>query len=214
VAQLDARPLLIVISGPSGAGKGTALQYATSALGLRRVPTYTTRPKRSGEVDGVDYEYVDEQKFFQLHEAGTIFEYTRTYSQSYYGSPGVLLRDDIREALAVELDPNGFVRVHAASARRVVGIFVTTSSEDELRARLAARAQDRDISQRLSIRTDQMVWAWIYDYVIFNEDQDQFRADLKAVIESELLRTSGARRMLSLRRELDPTLGAEPGSRQ
>ncbi|HXP55374.1 MAG TPA: hypothetical protein VN847_10475 [Streptosporangiaceae bacterium] len=214
MAQLDARPLLIVISGPSGAGKGTALQYATSALGLRRVPTYTTRPKRSGEVDGVDYEYVDEQKFFQLHEAGTIFEYTRTYSQSYYGSPGVLLRDDIREALAVELDPNGFVRVHAASARRVVGIFVTTSSEDELRARLAARAQDRDISQRLSIRTDQMVWAWIYDYVIFNEDQDQFRADLKAVIESELLRTSGARRMLSLRRELDPTLGAEPGSRQ
>ena len=214
MAQLDARPLLIVISGPSGAGKGTALQYATSALGLRRVPTYTTRPKRSGEVDGVDYEYVDEQKFFQLHEAGTIFEYTRTYSQSYYGSPGVLLRDDIREALAVELDPNGFVRVHAASARRVVGIFVTTSSEDELRARLAARAQDRDISQRLSIRTDQMVWAWIYDYVIFNEDQDQFRADLKAVIESELLRTSGLRRMLSLRRELDPTLGAEPGSRQ
>ena len=214
MAQLDARPLLVVISGPSGAGKGTALQYVTSALALRRVPTYTTRPKRSGEVDGVDYEYVDEQKFFQLHEAGTIFEYTRTYSQSYYGSPGVLLRDDIREALAVELDPNGFVRVHAASARRVVGIFVTTSSEDELRARLAARAQDRDISQRLSIRTDQMVWAWIYDYVIFNEDQDQFRADLKAVIESELLRTSGARRMLSLRRELDPTLGAEPGSRQ
>ena len=214
MAQLDARPLLIVISGPSGAGKGTALQYATSALGLRRVPTYTTRPKRSGEVDGVDYEYVDEQKFFQLHEAGTIFEYTRTYSQSYYGSPGVLLRDDIREALAVELDPNGFVRVHAASARRVVGIFVTTSSEDELRARLAARAQDRDISQRLSIRTDQMVWAWIYDYVIFNEDQDQFRADLKAVIESELLRTSGLRRMLSLRRELDPTLGTGPGSRQ
>lgn len=214
VAQLDARPLLIVISGPSGAGKGTALRYATSTLPLRRVPTYTTRAPRSGEVNGVDYEYVDEEKFFQLHEAGTIFEYTRTYAQSYYGSPAVLLRDDISDALAVELDPNGFVRVHAASARRVVGIFVTTSSEDELRARLAARAQDRDISQRLSIRTDQMVWAWIYDYVLFNEDRDQFLASLTAVIESELLKTSGARRMLSLRRELDPTLGAEPGLRQ
>jgi guanylate kinase len=214
VAQLDARPLLIVISGPSGAGKGTALQYATSALGLRRVPTYTTRPRRPGEVNGVDYEYVDEQEFFRLHEAGTIFEYTRTYSQSYYGSPDVLLRDGIAEALAVELDPNGFVRVHAASARRVVGIFVTTPSGDELRARLAARAQDRDIGQRLSIRTDQMVWAWIYDYVLFNEDRDQFLASLKSVIESELLRTSGARRMLSLRRELDPTLGAEEGLRQ
>jgi guanylate kinase len=206
VAQLDARPLLIVISGPSGAGKGTALNYATHALPLRRVPTYTTRPMRPGEVNGVDYEYVDEKKFFQLHEDGTIFEYTRTYSKSYYGSPDVLLRDDIADPLAVELDPNGFVRVHAASARRVVGIFVTTSSEDELRARLAARAQDRDIGQRLSIRTDQMVWAWIYDYVIFNEDREQFLSSLKAVVESELLRTGGARRMLSLRRELDPTL--------
>ncbi len=210
MAQLDARPLLFVISGPSGAGKGTALQYATRALSLRRVPTYTTRPRRSGEVDGVDYEYVDDKTFFRLYEAGTIFEYTRTYAQSYYGSPAVLLRDEISEALAVELDPNGFVRVRAASARRVVGIFVTTSSEDELRSRLAARAQDRDISQRLSVRTDQLVWAWIYDYVIFNEDQEQFRADLKAVVEAELLRTSGARRMLSLRRELDPTLPAEP----
>jgi guanylate kinase len=214
VAQLDARPLLIVISGPSGAGKGTALRYATSALPLRRVPTYTTRPRRAGEADGVDYEYVDEARFFQLHEAGTIFEYTRTYSQSYYGSPAVLLRDEISDALAVELDPNGFVRVHAASARRVVGIFITTASEDQLRARLAARAQDRDISQRLSIRTDQMVWAWIYDYVLFNEDQEQFLANLKAVIDSELLRTSGARRMLSLRRELDPTLGPERALRQ
>ena len=59
-----------------------------------------------------------------------------------------------------------------------------------------------------------MVWAWIYDYVIFNEDQDQFLSSLRAVVESELLRTSGARRMLSLRRELDPTLGADPGLRQ
>jgi guanylate kinase len=69
VAQLDARPLLIVISGPSGAGKGTALQHAIRTLPLRRIPTYTTRPMRSGERNGIDYEYVDEKKFFQLHEA-------------------------------------------------------------------------------------------------------------------------------------------------
>ena len=206
MAQLDARPLLIVISGPSGAGKGTALEHAIRTLPLRRIPTYTTRPMRSGERNGIDYEYVDEKKFFQLHEADIIFEYTRTYSRSYYGSPSVLLHDDIQDPLIVELDPNGFARVRAASARRVVGIFVTTSSESELRARLAARAQDSDIDQRLKIRTDQMVWAWSYDYVVFNEDREKFLDDLTAIIESELLRTNGAKRMLNLRREMDVTL--------
>jgi len=161
---------------------------------------------RSGERNGIDYEYVDEKKFFQLHEADVIFEYTRTYSRSYYGSPSVLLHDDIQDPLIVELDPNGFARVRAASARRVVGIFVTTSSESELRARLAARAQDSDIDQRLKIRTDQMVWAWSYDYVVFNEDREKFLDDLTAIIESELLRTNGAKRMLNLRREMDVTL--------
>ena len=112
---------------------------------------------------------MDEEKFLQLHAAGVIFEYTRTYSRNYYGSPSALLHDDIQDPLIVELDPNGFVRVRAASARRVVGIFVATSSESELRARLAARAQDSDIGQRLKVRTDQMVWAWIYDYVVFND---------------------------------------------
>jgi guanylate kinase len=161
---------------------------------------------RSGEKNGVDYEYVDEQEFFRLHEAGVIFEYTRTYSRSYYGSPSALLRDDIQDPLVVELDPNGFARVRAASARRVVGIFVAASSESELRARLAARAQDPDIGQRLKTRTDQMLWAWTYDYVLFNEDRKRFLDDLTAVIESELLRTSGAKRMLDLREEIDPTL--------
>lgn len=206
MAQLDARPLLMVISGPSGAGKGTALDHATRVLRLRRIPTYTTRPMRSGEKNGVDYEYVSEKEFFQLHEAGVIFEYTRTYSRSYYGSPNALLRDDIQEPLIVELDPNGFARVRAASARRVVGIFVTASSESELRARLVVRAEDTDIGQRLKIRTDQMLWAWTYDYVLFNEDRERFLGDLTSVIESELLRTSGAKRMLDLRREMDPTL--------
>jgi guanylate kinase len=206
VAQLDARPLLFVVSGPSGAGKGTALEHATRALPVRKVPTYTTRPMRLGEKDGVDYEYVDAENFFRLYDEGAIFEYTRTYSRSYYGSPSSLLRDDIAGPLIVELDPNGFGRVRAASARRVVGVFVATSSESELSARLAARAQDPDIEQRLKIRTDQLAWSWSYDYVLFNEDRERFLDDVTTVIQSELLRTSGSRRMLDLRQEADLTL--------
>jgi guanylate kinase len=206
VAQLDTRPLLIVISGPSGAGKGTALDHISRLGAAKRVPTYTTRAMRSGEAAGVNYEYVSEERFFELYAQGVIFEYTRTYQDSYYGSPSALLQHTDPEPLAAELDPHGFVRVRAASTRRVVGLFIAATSESTLRTRLEERGQETGIDQRLKVRTDQMVWSWIYDYVLFNEDRDEFLADLEAVVKSELLRTEGARRILALGKDLQPTL--------
>jgi guanylate kinase len=108
----------------------------------------------------------------------------------------------------VELDPAGFVRARAASTRRVVSLFITTLSEDELRRRIHDRGQGNEIGQRLRIRTDQMTWAWSYDYVLLNDDIDVFYRDLGTVVRAELLRTSGAARLLDLRKELDPTLQA------
>jgi guanylate kinase len=127
-----------------------------------------------------------------------IFEYVRPFSKALYGSPVVLLRSENQEPMAVELDPSGFVRVRTASARRVVGIFITTSSESELTRRLLARGQEQEISQRLRARTDQLAWVWAYDYVLFNDDRETFLNDLNAVVRSELLRTIGAQRALEL----------------
>jgi guanylate kinase len=215
--RLDARPVLFVISGPSGAGKGTALARMVESALVRRVATYTTRAPRPGERDGVDYRFVDEATFFGLYEKGVIFEYTRTYSDSYYGSPSALLADADPGFLAVELDPAGFVRVCASSTRRVVGIFVTTDSEEQLRERLVARGQGQEAERRLRIRTDQLTWAWMYDYVLINRVRDRFLADVELAVRSELLRTEGARHMIELREQVDPTLQAQtakpdPGS--
>lgn len=206
MSQLDARPLLFVISGPSGSGKGTAMRYLTGRGMLERATTYTTRPPRETEVDGLDYHFVNEDTFYDLHEKGTIFEYTRTYSASLYGSPSVLLDSTDPRPLVVELDPAGFVRLRAASTRRVVGLFITTVSEGELRKRIEARGQANELTKRLRIRTDQLTWAWSYDFVLLNDDVDAFYADLATVVRSELLKTQGARRMLDLRKEIDPTL--------
>jgi len=206
--HVDARPLLFVVSGPSGSGKGTAVRWLTEHGGLSRVTTYTTRTPRPTEVNGLDYHFVDDAEFHSLHDDGTIFEYTRTYSESLYGSPSVLLTTDDPRPLVVELDPAGFVRARAASTRRVVSLFITTLSEDELRRRIHDRGQGNEIGQRLRIRTDQMTWAWSYDYVLLNDDIDVFYRDLGTVVRAELLRTSGAARLLDLRKELDPTLQA------
>lgn len=206
MSQLDARPVLFVISGPSGAGKGTALGWMVDSGLVRRVATYTTRAPRPGERDGVEYQFVDEATFFELHRKGAIFEYTRTYSESYYGSPNTLQKDDDPGFLVAELDPAGFVRVSASSSRRVVGIFVTTRTESELRERLVTRGQGGEADKRLRIRTDQLTWAWMYHYVLVNDTREEFLADLEVVVKSELLRTQGARHMLDLRLQIDPTL--------
>ncbi len=188
---MDARPPLFVISGPSGAGKGTALDWMVAAGLVRRVPTYTTRPPRPTEKDGVEYNFVTDEAFTKLRAEGQLIEYTRTYADSYYGSPRELLdsRDPI--PLAAELEPTGYVKVRAMSARRVIGIFVTTRTETELRSRLAERGQARDADNRLRVRSLQQTWAWVYDYILVNTDREKFLEELSTVVSSELIRSRG-----------------------
>jgi guanylate kinase len=204
VGHLDARTPLFVISGPSGAGKGTAIRALTERFPLRRIATYTTRSPREHEVAGVDYNFVSEEEFFRLLGSGAIAEYTRTYSQSLYGSPSSMVTAAVAEPALTELDPGGFVRVRAVSRYRVVGIFVTATSEDELRQRLITRGQGDEVAQRLRVRTDQLTWAWVYDYVLVNDDRDAFLDELETVVRSELIKTAGAQRMLELKADPEP----------
>jgi len=102
---LNARPPLFIISGPSGAGKGTALDWMVLSGLVRRVPTYTTRAARPTERDGIEYNFVSDEAFTKLREEGQLIEYTRTYSDSYYGSPRELLDSRDPTPLAAELEP-------------------------------------------------------------------------------------------------------------
>src|SRR3981081_1839001 len=114
----DARPLLFVLSGPSGGGKGTALAELTAA-GYVRVPTYTTRIPRPGEQHGVHYQFVDDEEFMKRVAAGDIVEYTGTVSDSLYGAPRELFETEREDPLLAELDVKGFARLRSLSRRRV-----------------------------------------------------------------------------------------------
>ena len=198
---MDARSPLFIISGPSGAGKGTALDWMVLSGLVRRVPTYTTRDPRPTERNGIEYNFVSDEAFTKLREEGQLIEYTRTYSDSYYGSPRELLDSQDPTPLAAELEPTGYVKVRAMSARRVIGIFVTTRTESELRTRLAERGQTPDTDNRLRIRSLQQTWAWVYDYILVNEDRDDFITELSTVIRSELIRSRGMQYITELQNE-------------
>jgi guanylate kinase len=198
---LDARSPLFIISGPSGAGKGTALDWMVLSGLVRRVPTYTTRPPRPTERNGIEYNFVSDEAFTKLREEGQLIEYTRTYLDSYYGSPRELLDSQDPTPLAAELEPTGYVKVRAMSARRVIGIFVTTKTETELRRRLGERGQASDTDNRLRVRSLQQTWAWVYDYILVNEDRDDFIEELSTVIRSELIRSRGMQYITELQQE-------------
>jgi guanylate kinase len=198
---VDARPPLFVVSGPSGAGKGTALDWMVLSGLVRRVPTYTTRLPRPTERDGIEYNFVTDEAFAKLREEGQLIEYTRTYNDYCYGSPRELLDSQDPMPLAAELEPTGYVKVRSMSSRRVIGIFVTTRTEKELRDRLADRGQARETDNRLRVRSLQQTWAWVYDYILVNQDREDFLGELSTVVGSELIRTRGMQYISQLQQE-------------
>ncbi len=185
-------PLLVVLSGPSGAGKGTALAQLQAA-GFHRQPTCTTRSPRPGEVDGVDYHFVTVEDFMARRDAGGFAEYTRTYADHWYGAPSSLLSDEDPAPWIVELEPQGFHRLRGMSHRRVVGIFVVPGHPDQAVERIQARAAEDNLTSRLAVTRQQVGHAWAYDYVVVNDERHHFSSEIAAIAQAELARTAGAR---------------------
>lgn len=184
------RPLLIVISGPSGVGKDTLLQRMKE----RRVPfhfvvTATTRAPRPDEVHGVDYFYVSNDDFAEMIERNELLEYAIVYND-YKGIP----KQQVREALASGKDVVLRVDVQGASTIRqlcpdALLIFVTTSSEAELEQRLRSRKTETPEGLKLRIATARRELKRIdeFDYVVVNpEFQLDYTVDkILAIIEAE-----------------------------
>lgn len=191
MAQQNSRPVLFILSGPSGAGKGTAMRLVQT-LGVERIPTYTTRPPRPSEVDGLDYHFVTSEEFDDLRRGGQLVEYTRTYSDHWYGAPVALVTIGDPGPAAVELEPNGFHRVRTQSHRRVVGLFVMAASEEHAIERILERNEEDNLLRRQAVMSHQIPQAWAYDYVVVNNDVAEFREVIAAIIYAELARWRGA----------------------
>jgi guanylate kinase len=166
-----AHPLLVVISGPSGVGKDATL-YRMKKTGLpyHYVVTATTRPKRPGEKDGVDYWFISEDRFRQMVERKQFLEWAKVYG-NYYGVP----KQEIKEALKQGLDVVVKVDVQgAATIKRIlpdaVFIFLMPPSSEELVNRMKHRngLSSADLDVRLGKVQEEMESLPMFDYVITN----------------------------------------------
>jgi guanylate kinase len=184
--------LLIVISGPSGSGKGEAQRHILRQGMAQKIPTYTTRSPRPLETDGEDYNFVSEEEFDLLHKSGEIWERVRTYESNSYGSSRQLLDSAGPEVLVSELDPKGFIRTRALSRRRTIGIFIFAPSISVIEARLSERATDLDQTKRVRVGLSQLDDAWSYDYAILNDDLPTFLSTLDSIVSAEIAKSRSA----------------------
>ncbi len=189
------QPLLIVLSGPSGVGKDTVLQRMKELqLPFHFVVTATSRPKRKGEIEGVDYFFVSADEFIAMIERGELLEHALVYDE-HKGIP----RQQVRDAFASGQDV--IMRIDVQGAETICQlypeallIFLSTQNEEELIARLKARRTESEEKLQLRIETarEELHKVELFDYYVVNAD-DQLDATVDAIlaiIASEHRRTN------------------------
>lgn len=179
------RGKLVVISAPSGAGKTTLVHgLLAREPSLRFSISYTTRPRRPGEVDGEDYFFVDEAEFERMRESGAFLECARVFDHCY-GTSRAHVEDLLDDGYSVlmEIDWQGAEQIRAA-APEAIGIFVLPPSRAELERRLRGRGTDeaRVIERRLGEAIGDMGHWREFDYVVINDDVETAVGDLVEIL--------------------------------
>ena len=176
---------LFVIAAPSGAGKTTLVKALTTRNPeLRFSISYTTRPQRRNEADGVDYLFVEKDEFARLRAAGALLESAEVFD-NFYGTS----REQVEKHLAsghhviLEIDWQGARQVRAAKPDCIT-VFILPPTREELERRLRSRGTDSEavIERRLRDALSDMSHWDEFDCVIFNDDLDDAVADLEAVL--------------------------------
>ena len=186
------RGVMLVLSSPSGAGKTTlSRKLLASDPGITLSISVTTRPRRTDEVDGRDYHFIDAQRFEAMRGAGELLEWATVFG-NWYGTP----RGPVESAIAsgrdvlFDIDWQGTQQLRDKAHSDLVSVFVLPPSGKELEQRLHTRAQDSHavIAGRMAKAVDEMSHWAEYDYVVINRDLDQAFAEVQAILSAERLK--------------------------
>lgn len=190
--------VLLLISAPSGGGKTTVCAAMLAGNpGLKRVITCTTRPPRAGEVNGVDYHFLDPEEFERRVVAGEFLEHARVYGNRYgtlrssvvavlRTGGDVLLNIDVQGAASVR----GLAGEDAEIGTALVTVFLTPGTPAELEARLRGRGSDPEevVARRLAAAPAEVLEACHFDYLVVSGTREEDLRRVQSIYEAEQVR--------------------------
>jgi len=192
---------LYVISAPSGAGKTSlvkALLEQTEDIGVS--VSHTTRVKREGEQDGVDYHFVAKESFISMVEQGAFLEHAQVFD-NYYGTAIANIEAKLKqgEDVILEIDWQGAAQVRKQLPYSV-NIFILPPSQQALEERLRGRGQDSDeiIARRMRDAKSETSHYSEYDYLVVNDEFDKALVELKSIVLARRSRYEAQSQRLSL----------------
>ena len=185
-----AQGTLYIVSAPSGAGKTSLVKaLIESTENIQVSVSHTTRAMRPGEVDGVNYHFVDHARFGEMLAAGEFLEHAQVFD-NYYGTSQRTLEQTLAKGidLILEIDWQGAQQVRKLMPQ-AQSIFILPPSKEALRARLNGRGQDSQeiIERRMQDAVSEMSHYVEYDFVVINDDFETALEDLKAIFRAGTL---------------------------
>ena len=186
----QSKPLLLVLSSPSGAGKTTlSKKIQQSDNSFKISVSHTTRKPRPNEVDGVDYFFVNKDKFHELISKNAFYEYSKIFD-NFYGTSKNSVNEITKRKLNVlfDIDWQGTQQLSKFKDLNLLTIFILPPSKEELEKRLIARNQDgkESIKKRLLAYSNDIKHSDEYDFVIVNDNVENCFKQIKKIISDRL----------------------------